>query len=479
MIYPLKSFSKFSFIAALIFSASICSTNCHAEDINGTWHFDYGYDMTFTGSGNTFTGTGSSGSITWIIINGVINGNNVSWREEYQPGGWYWDERTGTINGDTITGTFTDSSNYTANFVANRISGGGGSGSGGGSSGGNKRPTAISLFCNRNGVGLSNADCSVTVADKGAPPRSAPTGVVNFTATNGFFPGSGSCSLQQTQYSPGIVSCTAQFAVPNGFPIGAKFPIDATYPGDTAFSGSSTSHELIQAGCVGDQNNPCSGAVALSFANIPQVLRNTIAAIAGCGGGNAPRSLPAVAQAGLFGGCRISIDMNGDVARMLTSLNLDTNMCAQMANSISNADATDQTLRALRDMFRNAAGSPSYLEEIKFDPELMNAELQRIMRQNQNTRPARMRANNSLRPLQAKKRIIAKMGTVTSDVKHNKQKGIKVKLNKLGKGLVKALKAGGISTMNIDMKMKSERLGVVPKGVKKKVSSTTSLDVVL
>jgi len=142
-----------------------------------------------------------------------------------------------------------------------------------------KRATAISLFCNRTGVNLGTAVCSATVADIGAPPRNLPTGSIDFVASEGFFPANASCLVQQTPFSPGIGSCQVEFAVPVGFGIGNPFPIEATYGGATGFKASTTSHQLIKPGCVGDQNNPCSGDVALSFSNSMRIVKNKISQI--------------------------------------------------------------------------------------------------------------------------------------------------------------------------------------------------------
>ena len=459
-------------------------------DISGRWvcHFnlngsgDYPQDMLLVDSGGTVTGqefyTGTNNA--FANISGTSSGNNFSIRADYISINYYA-IIDGSVSGSSMSGNWHNASQaggFTCSLSGNVTP----TPTPGGSTSG-KRATAISLFCNRNGVGLSNADCSVTVADKGAPPRSAPTGVVNFTATNGFFPGSGSCTLQQTQFSPGIVSCAAQFAVPFGFPIGAAFPIDATYPGDTNFSGSSTGHQLIQAGCVGDQEHPCSGAVALSFADLPRVLKNAIAAIAGCGGGLTNKSLPSAEPSTTFlSGCFLSLSSSGDVGSMLTSLGLTQAQLIQIGDAISQQSANnDATLNALREMFRKAGTDTNYYNQVNFDADAMNAELLRIIRESKDKKPARInRAISkwaSIFPRRKKLNVV--FGTVETIVKTNKQKGVKIKLNILGKGLFKALKAGGVPTVNLNIKMKSQRVGVVPKGIKKKVSSTLALDVVL
>ena len=132
-------------------------------------------------------------------------------------------------------------------------------------------------------------------------------------------------------------------------------------------------------------------------------------------------------------------------------------------------------------MFRKAGTDTNYYNQVNFDADAMNAELLRIIRESKDKKPARINRGISkwaaIFPRRKKLNVV--FGTVETIVKTNKQKGVKIKLNKLGKGLFKALKAGGVPTVNLDIKMKSQRVGVVPKGIKKKVSSTLALDVVL
>lgn len=161
----------------------------------------------------------------------------------------------------------------------------GGAGSGPGNN--SKRSTSTTMFCNRSGTNLESAKCSVTVADAGASPRSLPSGTVDFSATDGFLPSSASCQLQQTSYSPGIGACDVQFSVPAGFGIGIKFPINAVYSGDSSFNSSSTSHKLINPGCVSTPGKaPCPNSVGLYFNGIPEVVKNKISLLLDCGSGN-------------------------------------------------------------------------------------------------------------------------------------------------------------------------------------------------
>ena len=252
-------------------------------DVSGRWscHFnlsgsgDYPQDFLLTESGGTITGsevspgqntpfadlagtisgnkidmrsdyTKSSGAYGYFaIISGIVSGSSMSgsWHNNGQAGGFTCTQTSSTAPTATPTPISVVSTPVPTLSPINTT----------------KRPTAISLFCNRTGVGLSVADCAVTVGDAGAPPRSAPTGLVNFVASNGFFPSAASCYLIQTPYSPGVVSCKAEFAVPLNFPIGIAFPIDATYEGDSVFASATTSHATIQAGCIGTRRTHAQG----------------------------------------------------------------------------------------------------------------------------------------------------------------------------------------------------------------------------
>ena len=73
----------FKFIACL--GALLIVPFAAAEDINGTWRFDYGYDMTFIGSGGSFTGSGSGNgtpglSLTALFLEAQYRGTKATTR---------------------------------------------------------------------------------------------------------------------------------------------------------------------------------------------------------------------------------------------------------------------------------------------------------------------------------------------------------------------------------------------------------------
>lgn len=428
------------------------SSTAYAEDINGTWAFDYGYNMTFSGSGGSFSGTGGEGSsYTWVITNGVLSGNSVSWKESYNEI-TYLVDRQGTISGNTMSGTWTSSWGQNGNWTATRISGGGGTGggnNGGGSS--TKRPTAINLFCNRTGVGLSTADCAATVADAGAPPRMTPSGTIDFVATNGFFPGAAQCFPTQTPYSPGIASCRVQFSVPFGFPLGAAFPIDATYSGDSNFSPSSTSHTLIQAGCVGTPEKPCSGAVALAFADFPQILKNSISSFIVCGKNKTAKALK-TASAELTGNCETQVKLSQDLIEMIQKLSASQLQTAVEALKVTNSQSEAEQLTIFR------LQSLVQLQQAQLEILLKNKEkLQEVLEKGVEILKAT--SSQAKRKPKAKPILTLSVGSVETTVGNNKQKKVNIKLTPFARVIINAFKLGGLDQFEPTFTVVSKRTG--------------------
>lgn len=469
------SFLRFCLLALII--SFFSSRVVNAESITGTWSFDsiysgshYHYDMTFTQQGTVITGSGGSGGTTWQIVNGTVSGSAVSWREDYD-GSNYYADRTGTISGDNMSGTWGNQS-QSGTWTAVRKSAGGSNGSGDGDGSGTaKRPTALKLFCNRTGVNLETAKCAVNLADAGPPPRSVPTGSVELLATNGFSPAKASCFPQQTQFSPGIASCNVEFSIPFGFPLGGKFPIDAVYSGDAKFDGSSTSHTLIQAGCIGTPTNPCSGAVAMSFADIPAIVNNIIKVVLQCGSGSLnPKTFHARLGNG-SGSCLINASTGADLIDLLDDLGFDQELAGKLGDALGQQTlGNDSTLKALKDMFKDAALDKAVLDELNESNESMKRLFELYLKRQKKVNTKALRASRS--------RLI-EFGKVVSSVKSNKSKDIKIKLNPFGRKLTTALRVAGVASIKLTINLSSERTGAVPKGVKKKVSATQSVDVVL
>lgn len=134
-----------------------------------------------------------------------------------------------------------------------------------------KRPSVVSVVCNRGPDATSTSQCTATVGDAGAPPRATPTGTVAWSATQGSFAAS-TCALSPTPLSPGVASCTVTYQPgPSGTPAGTALPVTARYGGDARLAPSQGGHALIAALCIGTPNVPCPGTVADAFGFKTQV----------------------------------------------------------------------------------------------------------------------------------------------------------------------------------------------------------------
>ncbi|MBN8550765.1 MAG: hypothetical protein J0M12_15735, partial [Deltaproteobacteria bacterium] len=377
-----------AFIGAFLFALLSTPAMVLAQGVSGTWHFDAGYDMTFSDSGGTFTGSGAGGGYTWVVTNGVVAGNSISWHESYNELS-YTVERTGTVSGDSMSGTATTSYGQNLTWAATRISGGPSATPTATPTAGSKRETALQLFCNRQGVNLEIASCTVTLADAGPPPRTVPTGVVTFSAAGGFVPASAQCAPVQTQYSPGIGSCKAEFAVPFGFPTGAAFPIEAFYPGDSNFEESASVHSLIQAGCVGTPDTPCSGGVSATFADIPAIIRNILAVSLQCGSTKAPVLSMSPYAVGSSDSCDMDSSVGLQFGEILSELNLDQELAGAIGNALGKQNlGNSSALEALRDMMKDVGKGVAPLGSLDNPNELDQIFRLYLKRQNKGKRLA-------------------------------------------------------------------------------------------
>ena len=468
-----------------------------AEDINGIWHFDYGYNMTFTGSGESFTGSGAGNGYTWPVTNGVISGNSISWHESYDQI-TYTVDRVGTINGDSMSGTYTTGGGGGAGvpWSATRISGGAGptptptpdSGSG-------KRLTASTIFCNREGVDLATAKCSVTVADQGPPPRILPTGTVNLSATGGFFPAAAECALQQVSFSPGVGSCEVQFTVPSGFSIGTAFPINSTYPENEIFRGSSTSHQLIEVSCVGVPGKTCPDSIGISYSGIPKLVDNLFSILAECGSGVSTSSAlhPAARRQsrqihkrdGLLvrgGNCKMTAALGLDLDRLLTDIpQVDLEALAQLYSN-SPTKFKDAFLNYARDASQLEAGyyqalhqNQAATDEIQryIEKNVLNENWTKLFSKYRGIGHLLLNARNS-NPNKRKKLSLLKIAEATKEIKSDKTGVIKLRLNARMKKILPLLRQAGINTipMKVVISVKQEKR-------KKKALVEDSVDVVL
>lgn len=456
-----------SLLALLAASVSLFFVRpAQAIDVTGTWTFDSDYQgtsyistNTLTQTGTTISGSGFGGAYTWPI-SGTINGSSIVLNVVYNELPSYSAQFVGTTDGATMSGSWSSSWSQTGSFTGEKTS--------------QKRPTAIRLLCNRT-ADLTQANCFATVGDSGAPPRITPTGTVRFTANSGFMTFGDTCQLQPTAYSPGVAGCSAQYTPPAGFPVGAAFPVDAVYEGDSEFDMSATSHELLMASCIGDAQNPCSGAVALEFADGGAIIKNVLKALLSCGGAGIPRSfaLPNAAE-GNGGSCSFEAEADMDLMEELQEMTEE--QWRQAAESITAQQANkDQVLKVIKEIGSKDSAELQSLMQRQLDIAEM------LRKANQQYYKTKINGVSNLRSSNgADASRFAKSKTRTTripliskslTVKSGKQKSVAFRLDKRAKKFADVFNAAGVDGLSINVRLKYSRPGF--KKPKKLAATTT------
>lgn len=498
-----KLISLFEFVARYLLVLLVPSVYAYGQVGNpvGAWNFNVYYQSsnypqpwtisTFDSNSGAISGNGNANGYNWTF-SGSISGNSISMDFIYTNLPTYFGNLTGTFSNPCfMSGTWT-APNQSGTWDGTKVGC-----NGSGQQSGTKDPTGISMFCNRYGVGLSEASCAVTVGDSGPPPRTTPTGSVDFVATGGFFPANASCILQQTQYSPGVASCTAYFQVPFGFPIATAFPIDAVYGGDSNFDPSATSHELIQAGCIGTPENPCPGSVSLTFDDIPQIIDGLLSSVVACGGPvtssatlktkTSYEAMAAEPQDG-NGECTFDLEISISASQALADME-DQAVLSEFSNQINAistkafTDLEKVFFKALENVSKSMATNQSvYQSHIKNQPQVqqtLQQEMINIVQNQQNPSPATLAAKSKGSKL-TKKQLKEKpffFNKKSAVVKINKQKTLKQKAPKSTKAFLEALRKSGAGTATVNMKLKSVRLGKLPKGIKRKATINQQINI--
>ena len=198
-----------------------------------------------------------------------------------------------------------------------------------------KKPSVVSVFCNRGPDATSSSQCTASVADAGVRPPRTPTGTVSWTATTGALAAS-TCTLTATSpSSPSVATCTVTYLPgAQGTPAGTALPVAAHYDGDATFAPSGATHRLISPVCIGTPSRPCPGTVADAFGFRPtlsftaQATLVRLRALISCGAGIQTAAQIGIGPAGascststllsvLFG------DASNDLAKQLDAKELD------------------------------------------------------------------------------------------------------------------------------------------------------------
>lgn len=473
----------------------LSSALAQTSQIVGEWRFIIAGEQpwtisTFDPSTGAITGFGAANGFEWTFTGTAISGTfSINYIYTNLPS--YFGTLTATFT-DSCTlgsGTWTSSFGQMGSWTGSKVncSGSGGPGQG------ELKPTGISLFCNRSGPGLSQASCAATVADAGGLPRASPSGSVEFVASGGFLPGAASCLLQPTAFSPGVASCTAFFQVPDGFPIATPFPIEAAYEGDATFEAAATSHELIQAGCIGTPEAPCPGAVSLSFVDVPQIIDGVLSSVVACGGsitGSAHRgfvnSALLAAEGEIGGSCSVDLEASLTAAKEVANIE-EQERLQEFADQLE--QTSTRSLSTLEAAFIKAlsrtAQSMATNQEV-YESHLRNAaQVAQTIRQEMreiltNSPSPLLSAGHARRSKRAKSRIkipALALSAREGQVKANKQRKFTQRASKLTKPILSALKEAGVGTVEIKLSLQSVRSGKLPRGVKRKAKTSEDISV--
>ncbi|MCC6952807.1 MAG: hypothetical protein IT290_01680 [Deltaproteobacteria bacterium] len=459
--------------------------------------------MDLTQSGSAVTGAQyyNSGAAAFALVSGTTDGSTATLELDYLSSA-FSATAVGTYSGDSMTGSWLSNESQSGVFTCTRVSPGEGNSS--------RRDSGITLFCNRTGQALSVADCSISVGDKGPLPRVTPSGPVEFATRNGFLPTAASCTLMQTPLSPGVSSCKVQFQIPLGFPIAAQFPIEAIYNGDTRFSPAATEHRLIEAGCVGTPDNPCSGAVALSFAAVPTISKSAMAAILSCGGSTtgAVQKRDSTSGSDAKNECRFKVTAKASAAAILAQIEDRTELAPLSRQILRNLSAgaftesdrylLDVTAEFADELYRDERAHALFhtrLTEQQREEEYEEIQASAIeaMALGRTRDPeARIRAlidsaesliSNGVAPRMSASRrskyVLTEVGTGEVSVGANKQKNLNLRVKKGFGVILDAARVAGVPNAEVNVAVSSSRTGKLPTGAKRKVKFTNDVSLFL
>jgi hypothetical protein len=208
------------------------------------------------------------------VISGDVSGTSLTIVTTYEASfdAGYVATFTGTVSGETMSGSWQSNAGQSGTWTATLEAGSGTT---------KKKVQPGSSFtaveCTISVVAPDTSTCTAQVAGYGAKQLLSPTGTVSFTATSGTI-GTG-CTLSPTPGSPGISSCTVSYLPSPGLMPGQVPGVTARYSGDSNFKGSTGQTSLAPQSVVLDEDGTLSDAIAEadggSNEGIPVVLTNT------------------------------------------------------------------------------------------------------------------------------------------------------------------------------------------------------------
>jgi len=254
--------------AALVALALIAPAGAGAAGgISGTWDCcgaggAGAQDFNITDSGGALSGNAvePDGS-SFALISGHVSGTAVTivttYEASFDPG--YVATFTGTVSGETMSGSWTSNVGQSGTWTATLAAG----------SGTVKKPAApgssfTAVGCTISVVAPDTSTCTAQVAGYSAKAPVSPTGTVSFTAGSGTI--GSSCTLAATPGSPGISSCTVSYLPAPGLMPGMLPAVTARYSGDASFKGSSGQTTLAPQSVVIDEDENPARARCLTAA---------------------------------------------------------------------------------------------------------------------------------------------------------------------------------------------------------------------
>ncbi len=227
-----------------------------AGGISGTWDCcgaggAAAQDFVITDSGGALSGKAVlPEGRSFAVISGSHSGSSVSIVTTYEASfaAGYVATFTGTVSGETMSGSWTSNAGQSGSWTATLQAGTGSSSPTEKKSGPGSSFTAVQ--CTISAIAPDTSTCTAQVAGYGVKQLVSPTGTVSFAATSGTV--GSSCALAATPGSPGISSCTVSYLPSADLMPGEPPPVTAHYSGDSSFKPSSgassyTPHSVVLA----------------------------------------------------------------------------------------------------------------------------------------------------------------------------------------------------------------------------------------
>ncbi len=306
----------FAWAVLLVAGSSVVVPIAIAGPADASGNVDFVGHWTVTAGGFTVLSEDASGSFTatsdygpsYVIVNGMVSGSSYTF--EIDAGSSYVSYNSGTITGNTLSGSFYDTNGTVESYTGYRDS---------------SIPSVTSLSCaalpGSTGTGAAALQsCTTTVTEAVTPPDATPTGSVTFSATSGTL-GSPSCPLAGGAL--GSASCSVTYQPLPPASTGGSVPppvVTAAYGGDSAFRASSGTATVV------------TGALAITTTSLPAASGAPYSATLQATGGT-PSYVWSISSGSLPAG--LSLDASTGVISGTPTATSTANFVVQVADSSS------------------------------------------------------------------------------------------------------------------------------------------------